>query len=43
MVRDFVLKVKGLDMKSWLLNDHSTSSMYKISLETVYSYHYCAI
>lgn len=37
MVRDFILKVKGLDTKSWLLSNHSASNMYKISLETVYS------
>ena len=29
MVRDFILKVKGLDMKSWLLSNHSASTSTK--------------
>lgn len=43
MAIGFILKVKVLDMKSWLLTNRSASSTYKISLETVYSSCYFTI
>lgn len=42
MVRDLILKVKGLK-KSRFLSNQSASSIYKISLETVYSYCYFTV
>lgn len=42
MVRDLILKVKGLK-KYQFLSNQSASSIYKISLETVYSYCYFTV